>query len=177
MIHGRKATCGVDLVNTHPMLDGGRAALIHNGVVQSDTIHNISTTCDSELLLRAWDSRGHHGLEEITGYFAFGLMVRRRDGWHVVVARDANARLRVGQMDSGWAWGTTDDALAIADATPLCDHKAMHAACFAPNGECSLVEFKKGQERPTHQRSLDAAWDVASGRHWSRSLISKGGDL
>ena len=79
LLHGRTATCGVNVDNTHPMLDdNGTAALVHNGVVSSDTLQNVYTTCDSELLLHAWDQGGAKGLEQVSGYFAFALLLRRR---------------------------------------------------------------------------------------------------
>lgn len=164
LIHGRKATCGVNLPNTHPMLDGSRAALIHNGVVRSDVYKNQTTSCDSELLLRAWDEAGAKGLSQVSGYFAFGLLIHRRDGWHAVVARDGSAKLRCGRLPSGtWAWSTTDDGLRLAGATPICDHRANLAACFGPDGKAELVEFTKAVEM---DRSDDLAerWAVASGR-------------
>lgn len=159
LLHGRTATCSRTLENTHPMLDGGGAALIHNGVVSSDAFQNVTTTCDSELLLRAWDSDGAKGLRKISGYFAFGLLLRQRDGWHAVVARDDKARLRTGRTRHGWAWGTTDDALRTAGAEPLADHSPMTAACFAPDGSSEVVKIAKAKEKD----ELAGRWAVASG--------------
>lgn len=180
MIHGRTATCGVNVDNTHPMLDSGRAALIHNGVVRSDTIHNISTTCDSELLLRAWDSGAAKGLAEITGYFAFGLLIRRRDGWHAVVARDDSAKLRVGTHKRyGAAWATTDEVLAVAGVQGVASQRQMTACVFAPDGTVDVQTFTKGKEKLT---SLAGAWEVSRGarrathRNWNSELFAGGAD-
>lgn len=167
LLHGRTATCGVDVDNTHPMLDdNGTAALIHNGVVSSDTLQNVYTTCDSELLLHAWDQGGAKGLEQVSGYFAFALLLRRRDGWHAVVARDDKARLRVGRSRSGWAWGTTDEALATVGAEPVGDHGQMRAAVFTPDGAAEVQTFQKGQEA----RELSRKWAVASGAYRADAL-------
>lgn len=167
LLHGRTATCGVDVDNTHPMLDdNGTAALVHNGVVSSETLQNVYTTCDSELLLHAWDQGGAKGLEQVSGYFAFALLLRRRDGWHAVVARDDKARLRVGKTSRGWAWATTDDALATVGAMPQGDHAPMRAAVFSPDGSSEVKTFKKGAE----PRDLSRKWAVASGAYRSEAL-------
>ena len=178
LIHGRTATCGVNLENTHPMLDNGRAALVHNGVVRSDSIHNVETTCDSELLLRAWDQGGAKSLDQITGYFAFGLLIRRRDGWHAVVAKGDSAKLRIGHHKKfGWAWGTNDDVLEVAGVRGVASQRAMTACVFAPDGSCDIQKFSKGREKIT---SLARSWEVASGaRHasaWNGELFASGGE-
>ena len=164
LIHGRRATCGVSVENTHPMLADGSAALIHNGVVQSETVENINTTCDSELLLRAMDSRGTKGLEEIQGYFAFAMLRKQRDGWHAAVVRDDTARLRVGRTRRGSVWGTTDDALAIAGAVPLGDHRPMTAALFSPDGACEVRPIRKAKPVPVAMSDFEERWAIASGR-------------
>lgn len=114
LVHGRKATCGIELGNTHPMLSESGAALIHNGVVTSKSVHNISTTCDSELLLRAMESGGVNALAEISGYYAFGMIQPVARGHVLHVAKDGVARLKCGRTRSGWAFATTDEALALA---------------------------------------------------------------
>lgn len=161
LLHGRKATCGVNLDNTHPMLDNDRAALIHNGVVKSEVFHNINTTCDSELLLRAWDQGCEKGLSDITGYFAFAMLIKRRDGWHTIIARDNTARLSVGSNDLGWVWSTTTEGLALTgiDAKFICNHKPMTAARFNPDNTLEVVQFEKGTERYS---DLESKWAVAS---------------
>jgi hypothetical protein len=165
LLHGRRATCGVSLDNTHPMLDDGAAALIHNGVVSSETVHNVTTTCDSELLLRAMLSGGVAGLEQVNGYYAFGMLKLRRDGWHAAVVRDDTARLRFGRGRAGASvWGTTDDALRIAGATPLGDHAPNTAALFAPSAAVRVVPVTKAKAKPSVADDFEERWAVASGR-------------
>lgn len=159
MMHGRTATCGVSVENTHPMLHNASAGLIHNGVVDSDRFQNVSTTCDSELLLHAWMSEGHKGLASVSGYFAFGLLQKRRDGWHAVVARDERASLKTGRTRTGWAWSTREDGLSLVGASCIGSHKPLHAAMFSPDGTCDLAFFKKGAPKV----SLESGWAKASG--------------
>jgi hypothetical protein len=164
LLHGRRATCGISVENTHPMLADGSVALIHNGVVRSDTVENISTTCDSELLLRAMDSGGTAGLSAISGYFAFAMLRRRRDGWHAAIVRDDTARLRVGRTSKGHAWGTTDEALAIAGAVVLGDHRTSTAALFGPDGTCEVRPIRKAKPAPVPMADFEEKWAIAQGR-------------
>ena len=171
LLHGRRATCGVSLENTHPMLDDGAAALIHNGVVSSETIHNVSTTCDSELLLRAMLSHGPAGLADVSGYFAFAMLRRRKDGWHAAVVRDDTARLRFGRSRLADVWGTTDDALRIAGATPHGDHRANTAVLFSPEMISRTVNVTKAPPVAKTQLDMEERWAVASGRARSLSFL------
>jgi hypothetical protein len=83
-----------------------------------------------------------------------------------VVARDDKARLRVGRSRSGWAWGTTDEALATVGAEPVGDHGQMRAAVFSPDGAAEVQTFSKGQDA----RELSRKWAVASGAYRSDAL-------
>lgn len=168
LLHGRRATCGIDLDNTHPMLDQGMA-LIHNGVVKSDRFKNVTTTCDSELLLRAIDQEGVTGLSEIMGYYAFGMLRKRRDGWHALIARDDTAKLRVGRLPNGrTAWSTTDDGLSLARAIPVGDAKAMTAVEFAPDNTYSIMSIPSKPITIKRDDEIDSLWGVSSGRTPSR---------
>jgi hypothetical protein len=174
LMHGRKATCGVSLENTHPMLSDEDAGLVHNGVVDSDVVANVSTTCDSELLLRAWLQAGDKGLAHVSGYFAFAGLFRAPRGWDCVIVRDDTARLRIGQLQGkpgGWAWGTTDEALVCGGAKPIhADHKRSVGLVYSP-GKRKPREFrvvKAAKVKPQQQ----ADWLVASGG--SRSVWSAG---
>lgn len=113
LIHGRKATCGISLTNTHPFTSD-TAALIHNGIVQSETYANESSTCDSELILRAFEDKAWAGLAEISGYFAIGILqlIQGRKVLHV--GKCDMARLRVASYRGGFVFGTTSDAIDCA---------------------------------------------------------------
>lgn len=168
LIHGRKATCGINIDNTHPMLDHG-CALIHNGVVRSERFKNTSTSCDSELLLRAIDSDGVPGLKDITGYYAFGLLRKRRDGWHTLIARDDTAKLRVGRLPGGFtAWATTDEALSITNATPIGDAKPMTAVEFTPDGQHTTIPIPTKPITVPRDPEIDSLWGMADSSNPSR---------
>jgi hypothetical protein len=177
MLHGRRATCGIDVDNTHPMLtEAGDHGLIHNGVVTSDSVANISTTCDSELLLRAWIQAGDKGLSHIAGYFAFAGLFKARRGWDAVIVRDDQARLRVGQLPGGaWAWGTTDEALKCGGAVPLCDFRRNTGLVYS-TGKPKPRQFSVTKaitvKRSNH---LENAWAVASGRDSGKTAWSQNG--
>jgi hypothetical protein len=131
IIHGRTATCGVSLCNTHPMLSG-KTALVHNGVVSSSAFENKTTSCDSELLLTAFNHGDIHAIVQgITGYYAFGHIAAARGGRSVLtVVRDDRANLRVGRYGSGWAFATTPAQLVAAGAVDHGDFKQCYAARF-----------------------------------------------
>lgn len=131
IIHGRTATCGVSLENTHPMVDG-RTALVHNGVVDSGLWDYNKTTCDSELLLLAFNDQGMREVSRaITGYYAFGHIAAARGGRSVLtVVRDNRANLRVGRYSNGWAFATTSTQLVAAGAVDHGEFKQCYAARF-----------------------------------------------
>ena len=119
LIHGRTATCDVNLMNTHPLVEDNRA-LIHNGIVSSDVYQNVHSTNDSELLLHAW-ADGIDALErDISGYYAFANLKTNRRGWTLDIVRDSRAKLVAGRLsdlvgdDVGFAFATTD---AVLEAT------------------------------------------------------------
>lgn len=74
--HGRTATCGKNITNTHPFKgssDAGTWTIAHNGVVEwtGDTLP-LNTTCDSEHLLNCYlHKQGEQSFHEgIAGYAA-----------------------------------------------------------------------------------------------------------
>ncbi len=74
--HGRLSTNTVCLENTHPFTNG-EVALIHNGVVNdpTSTLKNLTSTCDSEILLRYWERGGVEEVEKmVSGYYAFAVL-------------------------------------------------------------------------------------------------------
>lgn len=153
LIHGRKATCGINLDNTHPMLSQCEThALIHNGIVQSDTIKNITSSCDSELLLNAMLQQGLPGLKEITGYFAFGLLSQGR----LTIAKDNTANLYHAKTSRGHAFGTTPQACAIVTDEPALPIKDNIAITFAsnPRKPIAVDNIQKGIAKSTIQAGL-----------------------
>lgn len=136
LIHGRTATCGVNVENTHPIL-AGNCALIHNGIVTSKRFHNIETTCDSELLIHAWNDGGTKALaDDISGYYAFALLtVRPRKRWTLDVVRDARAPLVGGTLHNGAvAFATTPAVLAATGAA--------HKGAIIPNAH---IHYRDGR--------------------------------
>lgn len=168
LIHGRTATCDINLTNTHPLIDENRA-LIHNGIVSSTRYHNVITTNDSELLLHAW-ADGISALErEISGYYAFGHLTASRRGWTLDIVRDARANLVAGRLpEGGFAFATTDAVLAATKAK-LCGkvrdnvwvryrgHRHVHTKDFTPK----VVTFTK-RESALVERSLGPAYGRGS---------------
>jgi hypothetical protein len=147
IIHGRKATCGKSLDNTHPMLDVEQA-LVHNGIVESDLYKNSSTTCDSELLLRAMQDKGTAGLASIEGYFAFALLdagARR-----LTIVKDDQASLVSARIPGyGYAFGTTREAVACAtplDSSPVKDFTALEWSTRKPHRPLSISNFTKKEK-------------------------------
>ncbi len=59
ILHGRMATCGRGLVNTHPFIDNldkPNTAIIHNGIIANDDEHEKKfSTCDSEVLVHLYE--------------------------------------------------------------------------------------------------------------------------
>ena len=123
IVHGRTATCAVNLANTHPFRHNGWT-LAHNGVVTwqgQKTVEHANATCDSQHLLYALvDHAGNLeqqrlALHDISGYAAFLAMSPRGK---LIVARDAMADLYAGITKKGrWIFGTKASIVeAIADA-------------------------------------------------------------
>lgn len=161
LIHGRKATCGINIDNTHPILDQS-IALIHNGVVRSERFKNVTTSCDSELLLRAIDQEGVPGLKDVTGYYAFAMLRKRRDGWHALIARDDTAKLRVGRLPGGYtAWATTDEALSIAHATAIGDAKPMTAVEWTPDHQHTIIPIPSVPITVPRDSEIESLWNLA----------------
>lgn len=122
MIHGRTATCGINLNNTHPFRLAGWT-LAHNGVVSwhgKKCKKHKSATCDSQHILACLangntDQARKELLSDLSGYAAF--LATSPDG-RLIVARDNLASLFAGITNKGrWIFGTTAEIVeAIADA-------------------------------------------------------------
>lgn len=129
LIHGRYATCDINVDNTHPFIDRNHG-LIHNGVVSSSTYEPKHSTCDSEILLQAYLAAGKDGLSKVAGYAAFGLIDAKRN---VHIARDNKAQLHCARIPHhGWAFGTTPDAVRIATTYPSHEVKPWSFISFSP---------------------------------------------
>lgn len=181
LIHGRKATCGVNVENTHPMLDDKRhrGLLIHNGIVDTDneTFDPISSSCDSEILLRAMIQKGTEGLKDVTGYFAFAFLrpANRKHVWSLTVVKDNTANLHVGHASDVVAFGTTPQTVQLLlnhnTATwPVKDNTAIN---FTPKAKPRIWSIKKGEKpapKPTHHGaySYHRDWPI---KHTSRATL------
>ena len=87
LVHARKATCAINIENTHPMCGGG-AYLVHNGIVHpanaeaaKELASKVKTTNDSELILKAYlgaDRDLKAGLGKIGGWANVMLWDARR---------------------------------------------------------------------------------------------------
>lgn len=174
LIHGRTATCGVNLENTHPILCGD-SAMVHNGIVNSKRFHNVETTCDSELLVHAMRKDGVTALEnDIEGYYAFGLLTVSRKGSVLDVVRDATASLHAGRLPGdGWVFATTQYLITVAGGQyasgfkPGCrvrfvNGKLTNTEFFTPKNEASQSLMAKaeaafkGQVNDLHERGRKA---------------------
>jgi len=136
IIHGRTATNDISLENCHPMLDG-QAALIHNGVVDSEVYDLTETSCDSEYLMKAWNDKGLESVAaNISGYYAFAhLQADAKGGALLSIVRDSKAQLRVGKLlGQGVAFATTDALLKIAGSEVIGDFK-----------DNTFAQFQKGK--------------------------------
>ena len=144
IIHGRTSTCGIKLSNTHPMVDG-QAALIHNGVVSSSVYKNISSSCDSELLLKAFQDEGIPSFEKnISGYYAFAhLQANGRNAAVLTIAKDSRANLQVGTLDCGaLVFATTDALLKIVRAKRIGEYTDNTFTTFKNGLLVSQENFK-----------------------------------
>ena len=187
IVHGRTATCEVNLTNTHPFRHDGWT-LAHNGVVnwtgKQDKLHR-KATCDSQHLLYALtENRGTadqmDAMKHITGYAAFLALSPRGK---LIVAVDSMASLYGGITKKGrWIFGTTKEIVeSIADswgcksvdAFAIDDWTWME---FAPRGGDPVVykwshgEATSRETRYAHAslgRSIGSITDTAFGSYRS----------
>ena len=120
--HGRTATCGIELQNTHPFRHKGWT-LAHNGVVSwkgEQTPEHKAATCDSQHLLYCFTDHTSEedqkaALEKISGYAAF--LAGAPDG-RLIVAVDDTAQLYGAVTSKGrWVFGTSEHIVeSVGDA-------------------------------------------------------------
>ena len=166
IIHGRTATMGRGLDNTHPFRRDGWT-LAHNGVVTwngKPTDTHKAVTCDSQHLLLCMTENGtdetrKKDLESVQGYAAF--LALAPDG-RLIVAVDATASLYAGITNKGrWIFGTTPTIVsAIADAW-----NASNVSPFAIE-PWSWLSFVPNAKEPTL-----TAWQHAQST-WQESRFS-----
>ena len=117
MAHGRLSTNNVNIENTHPFMNN-KVSLIHNGVVSDFTNEvksKLTTTCDTEILLRYWEKGGMEAIEDnVTGYYAM-IIQDKRGTTHVI--RDSRASLYI-------AWCRTIKSYVIATTTDIIERVA-----------------------------------------------------
>ncbi len=118
IIHGRNATCQINVDNTHPMLvwgqeDGPIAAMVHNGVVRSYKYKPKDSTCDSEMLIQAYVFGGMAEVEkEIYGSYGFMHLQLINDKKTLHVAKDSKAKLHCGIINGTiFSFATTESLL------------------------------------------------------------------
>jgi predicted glutamine amidotransferase len=99
-MHTRYATCGREFFNTHPFVDQDHS-LVHNGVIYNAHSLNLNkiSTCDSEAALQSYINHGvahdinntQAWLDTLSGYWAFGIFSRDRNGNRIldVIRNDA----------------------------------------------------------------------------------------
>jgi hypothetical protein len=147
-------------------------ALIHNGIVSSDEYRNESTTCDSELILRALLAKSTDGLAAIRGYFAFAhldLAAKR-----LTIARDDQAGLYSAKIPGhGWAFGTTTEAVAIATTACPVQVKDNVAVAFdtrKPHRPLAISTIAKAPPKPRveYQPKFDTDWPATVSEHVAR---------
>lgn len=181
IVHGRTATCAVNLANTHPFRHDGWT-LAHNGVVnwtgKQDKLHR-KATCDSQHLLYALtENNGTEAqmdaMKHITGYAAFLALSPRGK---LIVAVDSMASLYAGITKKGrWIFGTTKEIVeSIADAWNC---KSVDAFAiddwtwmeFAPRGGDPVVyKWSHGEATSRETRYAHASLGRSIDTSWSRS--------
>lgn len=160
--HGRTATCGVSVENTHPFVHDN-FALVHNGVVSSDKYKNEISTCDSELILQAFMAGGIHEVEKhIEGYYACFILEKTAHKTILHVIKDDMAELHTGKIKGSWVFATTMDLLRVVNAkyiAPVRDNiylrfigdKLVHEMDITPKQRPSMYtggafDYKKNRD-------------------------------
>lgn len=106
MLHTRMATCTKGIENTHPFVSGN-TALIHNGVINNAySLTNITSTCDSEVILNEYVKHDVSGIPDaiervamaLQGYYACGVLGNAESGPYLDVFKDERAKLVAGYV-------------------------------------------------------------------------------
>lgn len=102
-MHTRFATCGRSMENTHPFVYN-ETSLIHNGVISNSHTLGLNkiSTCDSESALQLYlnkelatstKSAYQAFLDELRGYWAFGILAKGKDGTYMLDVIKGGAQL------------------------------------------------------------------------------------
>ncbi len=105
LAHGRFATCGISLSNTHPFIDArNKTVLVHNGVISNhETLEKKFSSCDSEAILTAYikediaitPERIQTMVDKLNGSFACGVMAFDGFQWVVDIFKNSQCSLYV----------------------------------------------------------------------------------
>ncbi len=156
IIHGRTATCGVNVENTHPFVIDN-FALIHNGVVESKKYVNKISTCDSELILRAFMDGGIKAVaEHIEGWYACLIIEKLPDGRHFLhVFKDTWTSLYVGSLDGEFIFATTMELIEGIGGKVLAKFKGDTYCRFEGNQLKHQEDFtsRKGYSKYLEEKS------------------------
>lgn len=149
-LHGRFATCGISLENTHPFYLGG-SALMHNGVITNlKEKDNTISTCDSETLLHRYNTYGvveepsalSDAMADVTGYYATIVF---NDNGVVDIWRDSQADLVLAYVRGIGNVIATNSEL-IYKTAKACNKKVMF--CY-PVMSFTHLRWEKGQAPKT----------------------------
>jgi hypothetical protein len=172
MIHGRTATHGQGLENTHPFRHSGWT-LAHNGVVNwsgADSELHRKATCDSQHLLYCFTESptiddARDALGNVTGYAAF---IAHAPNGRMIVAKDATASLFAGITTKGrWIFGTTAAICEeVADAMRCRRFEAFRLDDWV------WLDFPPNSDRPSVESWTHKATTAREWGHASRSLGS-----
>ena len=157
IVHGRTATCGVNLQNTHPFVIEGMA-LVHNGVVSSKKYGNVISTCDSELILQAFIDGGIKAVEKhITGWYACFILEKAGDRTFLHIFKDDVTKLHVGELHGEFVFATTPSLIENIGAKVIGKFKdntycrfegnrLLHQQDFVSKKSDSLSQRKKANK-------------------------------
>jgi predicted glutamine amidotransferase len=145
-VHGRYATCDINIKNTHPFFRDG-TALMHNGIIRNHyDFDKPLSTCDSEALLTRYIDAGvikHHKLltdamKPIQGYFA--CIVFNNNGV-IDIWRDNSATLHMAHVKGvGVVIATT--AEIILDTAKACKARVTDIKPIRPY---TAIRWNKGK--------------------------------
>ncbi len=176
IVHGRTATHGQGIPNTHPFRHDGWS-MAHNGVIswsgKPSELHKAAT-CDSQHILYALTENGtdetrKKDLEDIQGYAAFLALAPNGD---MIAAVDGTANLCAGITSKGrWIFGTNAAIVeSIADAWQCRSLQAFRIEPWtwlrfpANGGEPVLSTWKHAaasyRETKFSSRSLGRKWST-----------------
>ena len=97
IFHARYATSAKGLKNAHPFVSKDKkTALIHNGIVDPTGLTNLTSTCDSEVILNEYTRRNvsenpskiKKVTKKLAGYFACAVLTETNNGKYLDLFRD-----------------------------------------------------------------------------------------